>query len=119
MDGDAFLSWPERLFLLTFALLYFGVPALLAWVTYCNEGVFKKIDLREMWSVDGRADPLRAIMLGSWWVHTCTIILWTLSKQITTADFLAYGGVWVTPIITEILKRPSTPKTVVVVPPAP
>lgn len=109
MDFDGPLNMAEKLFLLVFFLLYFGAPACLVWVTYCNEGVFQKIDLRELWTHGGKPDKLAVIILGTWWVHTCTIILWTLTKQITTADFLTYMG-WALPIIAQMLANKPPPE---------
>jgi len=108
MDADGNLDVAERLFLGVFFLLYFGVPAILAWTTYCNEGMFKRINLSSLWTHGHKPDKLAVIILGTWWVHTCTIILWTLTKQVSTADFVTYMG-WAIPIIAQmIVAKPPT-----------
>lgn len=99
-------KWEERLFFAVFFLLYFGVPVLLVWVTYCERF---KLDLSALWTHNERPDKLAAILLIAFWIHSVCIILWTLSKTVTTADLLAYSGVWVTPLIAKML-APKEPK---------
>lgn len=93
------INWGETLFLGTFFLLYFVVPALIGWASYCER--FQTFDLRSLWTHNGRPDKLAVIILGTWWIHSCTIILWTLSRTITTADFVTYMG-WALPIIAKM-----------------
>jgi len=98
MNGNDILNLTEKLFFGMFLLLYFGVPGLVVWASYCEKCA---IDLRELWTYNKRADKLAVIILGTWWIHSCTIILWTLSKTITTADFVTYMG-WALPIIAKM-----------------
>ena len=105
MNADSVLDWGEKLFLLLFFFLYFGVPAIVAWVSY---GDRFKLDLSDLWTHNGRPDKLAVIILGTWWVHTCSMILWTLGKTVTTADFVTYMG-WALPIIAKMWLVPSTP----------
>ena len=108
MNGDDLLSLKDQLFLGMFLILYFVVPAILVWASYTESRVARGIDLHELWTHNGRADKLAVIILGSWWVHTCTIILWTLSKSITTADFITYMG-WALPIIAKMFSPDHPP----------
>ena len=85
----------EHIFLGMFFFLYLGVPALLVWGTYCDKC---KLDLRDLWMHNHRVDKLAVIIMGTWWVHTCTMILWVLSKTVTTPDYATYMG-WALPII--------------------
>ena len=87
--------WEERLFFGVFFLLYFGVPILVAWLSYCERF---KFDLRDLWTQNNRPDKLAVIILGTWWVHTASIVLWSLSKTVTTQDYAVYMG-WALPII--------------------
>ena len=105
MNADGILELSELLFLTVFFLLYFGVPAVLVWVTYCERF---KLDMRDLWTHNNRPDKLAVIILGTWWVHTCSIILWSLSKTVTTTDFLTYLG-WALPIIAKMFAPPGTP----------
>ena len=98
MNGDDFFNLAERLFLGMFLLLYFGVPGLVVWASYKKHIA---VDMRELWTQNGRADKLAVIILGTWWIHSCTIILWTLTKIVTTADFVTYMG-WALPIIAKM-----------------
>ena len=50
---------------------------------------------------NGRPDKLAVIILGTWWVHTCSLILWTLLKTVQTADYATYMG-WAIPIIAKM-----------------
>lgn len=98
MNHDGILDWSERLFLIVFFFLYFGVPALAVWASYCEKCA---VDLRDLWTHHGKPDKLAVIILGTWWVHTCSMILWTLLKTINTTDYLTYMG-WAVPIIAKM-----------------
>jgi len=104
VNADTFLSLPELLFLGVFFFLYFGVPALLVWGSYCESC---SLDLRDLWTHNNRPDKLAVIILGTWWVHTASMVLWALSKTVTTTDYLTYMG-WALPIIAKMF-APSTP----------
>mgnify|MGYP001596780144 FL=1 len=95
----------ERLFLWVFFLLYFGVPVGLAWI---SNSEWTKIDVSALWTHNDRPDKLAVIILGTWWVHTTTMILWTLSKTVTTADFITYMG-WAIPIIAKMFAPSGNP----------
>ena len=88
----------DVLFLGVFAFLYFGVPYLLVKASY-NEN--SKIDLRALWTHNNRADKLAVIILGTWWIHSCSMILWSLKQTVTTTDYLTYMG-WAVPIIAKM-----------------
>lgn len=99
----------EKLFLSVFFFLYFCVPGLIVWASYCEKCA---IDMRDLWTQNGRADKLAVIILGTWWIHSCSMILWTLTKSITTTDYLTYMG-WALPIIAKMFSpngHPPPPK---------
>lgn len=100
MNMNTVLSLPELLFLLVFFLLYFGVPWLLAWMSYSDS--CKNIDISSLWTHNNRPDKLAVIILGTWWIHSCSMIMWSLTKVVTTADFAVYMG-WAVPIIAKML----------------
>jgi len=93
------------LFNVVFFTLVFGVPSLVAWATY-NERL--RLDLSELWTHQGRIDKFAVVMLVSWWVHTCSMILWTLAKDIQTQDWTTYQ-LWALPIIAALIKGRSEP----------
>lgn len=90
----------EYIFHSAFFVLFFGVPLYLAWASYSAN---RWIDVSVLWTnhATGKVDTLLVIVIGSWWVHTCAVILWTLSRTVTTADFTAYMG-WAIPIIASL-----------------
>ena len=106
MTADSVTNLQESLFLFVFFALYFGVPALLVWVSYCERF---RLDLSALWTHNERPDKIAAILVGSWWIHSCSVIMWSLSRTVTTADLLAYGGVWVTPLIAKMFSQPDKP----------
>lgn len=119
MNTDGVLTWPEGLFLAVFFFLYFGVPALLAWGSYSENKMCKSVDIRALWMWNDRPDKLAVIILGTWWVHTCSMILWNLKGVATTADYVTYMG-WAIPIIANMfVTKPGTVVTERVSEPAP
>ena len=92
MDG----KWDMNdLFLIVFFILVFGVPALL--LTLSTSKRFK-VDFSSLWTHQERIDKLAVIILGTWWVHTCSMVLWTLVQKVTTADYVTYMG-WAIPLM--------------------
>lgn len=100
MDSNAVLTLNEKLFYGVFALVYFVVPAVLVWMSYSK--FFKSVDLSALWTHNRRADKFAVIILGSWWIHSCTLVLWTMSKTVTTADYATYGAIWITPLLVKM-----------------
>lgn len=100
-------------FLLLFALLEFGVPIYIVWASYSSKCT---LDLRTLWVHNERIDKLAVITIFTWWTHTCSIILWTFLRTITTTDYLTYMG-WAIPIIASMVVQgrtdavPITPST--------
>ena len=107
MTGDT-LTQPDFLFLLVFFLLYFIVPALLVWASYSERPSLNHVDISDLWTHNNRADKFAVIVLGTWWIHSCTLILWTLKGTITTADYITYMG-WALPIIAKMFAPATTP----------
>ena len=95
MDG----KWDMNdLFLAVYFLLVFGVPILLFSL---SKSARFSIDVSSLWTHQGRMDKLAVIILGTWWLHSCSIMLWTLLKTITTTDYVTYMG-WAVPIIAKM-----------------
>ena len=105
MNKDNILSLREGIFLGVFAFLLFVVPIFAAWATYSDRS---RIDVRSLWTHHERIDKLGVILMGTWWVHTCSMILWTLMLKVTTTDYLTYMG-WAVPIIAKMFAPSSGP----------
>ena len=80
-------------------VLYFLVPWVLVQATYSEH---TRLDLAPLWTHQGRIDKFAVILLIAFWVHTSSLILWTMLRTVSTADYLAYGGIWITPIIAKM-----------------
>lgn len=95
----------EVIFLGVFFTLVFVVPAVTVWATYCEKCA---IDLRDLWTHQNRIDKFAVIILGTWWIHSSSMILWALMRTVTTADYVTYMG-WAIPIIMKMFAPPGTP----------
>ena len=101
MNADNVLTLTEAIFLFFFVVLVFGVPALVAWASYSSYKALAKFDVSELWLHQGRVDKFAVIILGTWWVHTSSMILWTLLRTVQTQDYVTYIG-WAVPIIAKM-----------------
>jgi len=95
----------EFIFLLVFFVLVFIVPAFVIWASYRPTIEF---DLTPLWTHQGRVDKFAVIILGTWWIHSSSIIMWTLLRTVQTTDYLTYMG-WAIPIIARMLVPQGTP----------
>ena len=107
MNSDSVITWSEILFMAVFFLLVFGVPAFVAWVSYNDK--FEKMDFRSLWEHNERKDKLAVILMGTWWLHSCSMILWTMLRSVTTTDWVTYQ-LWALPIIAKMLNDAWAPK---------
>src|SRR6266702_4360613 len=98
MKDDGVITMQEIIFLIVFCFLLFVVPIFVTWASYSDRSRF---DLRSLWTHHERIDKFAIIVMGTWWVHTCSMILWTLLRSVTTADYLTYMG-WALPIIAKM-----------------
>lgn len=89
----------ELVFLGVFFTLVFLVPIAVIWASYRPTMAF---DITPLWTHQGRIDKFAVIILGTWWVHTSSIIMWTLLRTVQTTDYLTYMG-WALPIIARML----------------
>lgn len=105
MNADGILSMREWIFLSVFAFLLFAVPLIVVWATYSNHS---RIDVRSLWTHHERIDKLGVILMGTWWMHTSSMILWTLMLKVTTTDYLTYMG-WALPIIAKMFAPEAKP----------
>jgi hypothetical protein len=88
----------DKIFFSVFAVLVFVVPSIVVWATYSPR---LRFDLSTLWVHQRRIDKFAVIILGTWWVHTSSMILWTLTRTVTTADYATYMG-WAVPIIAKM-----------------
>ena len=101
MDANNILTLAEYIFLFFFVVLVFGVPTLVALASYSSYKALAKFDVSELWLHQGRVDKFAVIILGTWWVHTSSMILWTLLRTVQTQDYVTYIG-WAVPIIAKM-----------------
>jgi len=107
MNADGVLTASEIIFLGVFMVLVFGVPSLVVWLSYSDR--FRQFDLRSLWEHKERKDKLAVILMGTWWLHSCSMILWTLMRTVTTTDWVTYQ-LWALPIIAKMLNDAWAPK---------
>ena len=98
MSIDDLLDWKEVTFLFVFFVMVFVIPAAVVWATYCERC---RIDFRDLWLYHGRLDKFAVIIMGTWWIHSSSMILWTLLRTISTTDYATYMG-WAIPIIAKM-----------------
>ena len=98
-------SSEEWIFLFVFFFTVFVIPSAVVWATYCDKCV---LDLRELWMHNARLDKFAVIILGTWWIHSCSMIMWTLMRTVQTADYATYMG-WAIPIIAKMFAPTNTP----------
>ena len=98
MITDGASTTEEWIFLSVFFTLVFIIPAIVVWATYCEKCAF---DLRDLWTHQERIDKFAVIILGTWWIHSCSMIMWTLLRTVQTADYATYMG-WAIPIIAKM-----------------
>ena len=101
MTLDDVFSWGELLYIAFYVILIFGVPGAVAWGSYSTYGLLNKFDMSELWLHQGRVDKFAVILLGTWWIHSASMIMWTLIKQVQTQDYVTYMG-WALPIIAKM-----------------
>ena len=107
VNADNIITLQEWIFLIFFIVLVFGVPSLVAWLSYSEK--FKRFDLRSLWEHKERKDKLAVILMGTWWLHSCSMVMWTLLRTVTTADWTTYQ-LWALPIIAKMLNDAWAPK---------
>lgn len=95
MNTDGILSTQEIVFLVVFGLLVFVVPILVVWASYSKNTHF---DVSSLWVHQGRIDKFAVIVMCSWWVHTCVILLSALRGNVSTGDLTSYTA-WAVPLI--------------------
>jgi len=102
MNADGVVTESEWIFLLVFALMIFVIPMLVVWATYSDRKLTKSVDLSDLWMYGGKLDKFSVIVMGTWWVHTSSMVMWTLLKTVATQDYATYSGIWGTLLIAKI-----------------
>jgi len=103
---DGATTFEEAIFLIVFFALVFFVPAIVVWATYSERGGLKNFDLRELWMHQNRIDKFAVIILGTWWIHSSSMIMWTLLRTVLTQDYATYSGIWGAAVIAKIYFSP-------------
>lgn len=71
------------------------------WKLHRNRAVqFNALDLL---IENGRLSKVSFIVMIAFSIWTWAIVGWTLKGTVTTADFLSYGGVWVSPLLARMV----------------
>lgn len=95
----------EIIFLIVFSLLVFIVPIIVISASY-NPSV--KFDITSLWTHQNRVDKFAVIILGTWWLHSCSIVMWTLMRTVQTQDYLTYQ-LWALPIMAKMFAPQGAP----------
>ena len=95
----------EFIFLGVFFALVFVVPIIVIWASYTEK---LRFDVSQLWTHHGRVDKFAVIILGTWWIHSSSLVMWTLLRTVNTQDYLVYMG-WAIPIIARMLAPQSEP----------
>lgn len=103
MNGD--IGTHELIFLIVFALLVFVVPIFVIYFSYKPSFDF---DASTLWTHNGRVDKFAVMVLGTWWIHSASVVMWTLMRTVNTQDYLVYMG-WAIPIIARMLAPQTAP----------
>lgn len=90
MNAAGIPNFAEITFLLVFMTLVFIVPAIVVWASYSEK--FSKFDVSTLWVHKERIDKFAVVFIGTWWIHSCSMILWALLKTVQTADYITYMG---------------------------
>lgn len=64
------------------------------------------IDIRDLVMEDGKLSKIACVMMGSFTVTTWMMINLTLNGKMTEGYLVIYGGLWVSPVVTRIIKGP-------------
>lgn len=107
MNADGRIDVSEAIFLTVFFILVFVVPALVIWASYSKNRRLENFDISDLWTHKNRVDKFAVIILGTWWIHSSSMIMWTLLRTVQTQDYATYMG-WAIPIIAKMFAPPGT-----------
>lgn len=106
----------EWIFLVVFCVMVFVIPVLVVWATYCEKC---RLDVRSLWTNSAdKLDRFAVILIGTWWVHTCSMVMWTLLLTVQTQDYVTYMG-WGIPIVVKMFAPNGAPPAPATPPKAP
>lgn len=70
-----------------------------------------EINLDDLLMENGRMSKISVVFLGSWVFSTWLMVFLTLKDKMTEGLFLAYGGLWIAPIVARIVRGDSNGST--------
>jgi hypothetical protein len=71
-----------------------------------------------LWVHQDRIDKFAVVFMGTWWIHSCSMILWALLKTVQTQDYVTYMG-WGIAILAKMwAPKSDSPPEIVPAPPA-
>lgn len=63
-----------------------------------------EINLDDLLMENGRMSKISVVFLGSWVFSTWLMVFMTLNDKMTEGLFMAYGGLWIAPIVARIIR---------------
>lgn len=66
-----------------------------------------EINLDDLLMENGRMSKISVVFLGSWVFSTWLMVFMTLNDKMTEGLFMAYGGLWIAPIVARIIRGDS------------
>lgn len=101
LDQLIAMEGPRPIDLILGAILLGALVSLLI-ISRSDKNGFKLTDLL---MENGKASKWSVIIMGSWSIHSWALIKWTVVGGVTTADFVTYGAVWITPLIAKMFAK--------------
>lgn len=111
-----------------FALLFLVLGLFLwrAFRRWTADAERKNFDVADLWMENGRMSRQAIMLLGSWGSSTWAFVYVTLSVKFDVATMgpyttfvLAYGGLWISPLVARIFKGDAPTPPPSTTPPAP
>jgi len=93
------------------------IALVIAWSLYrahrSNNGYFSQFNLLDLLLENGRVSKLACVFMGSFAVSSWIMVRMTFDGKMTEGLFMAYGGVWVAPVIARLFSPPTQTATAV------
>jgi len=91
------------------------VALVIAWSLYRahkgNDAYFANFNLVDLLLENGRVSKLACVFMGSFAVSSWIMVRMTFDGKMTEGLFMAYGGVWVAPVIAKLFTPPTQTAT--------
>lgn len=84
-----------------------------------KDETFQAFNLYDLFMENGRLSRSSVVMMGAFALTSWMMVNLTLNNKMTEGYLLAYGGMWVAPSLTRIVKGPVPPQEKPGIPPKP